>query len=106
MRDYAICPVIWHYEVASVIGRAIAAQHLTMRAAETFLNDISTLDIRVATEVGSLTDRVKFAAKYQLTGYDAAYLALAMSTSLPLATFDDKLQGAAQAAGVKLIVGV
>ena len=105
MRDYAICPAIWHFEVASVIARAVAAADLTRAAAEMFLNDVSTLDMRIVTETGSLVDLVKLAEEFQLTGYDAAYLALSLERSLPLATFDEKLQRAAQAAGVKLLAG-
>jgi len=52
--------------------------------------DISLHPIR-ALEVVSL------ALRYQLSGYDAAYLWLATELNAPLATFDEKLAAAAQA---------
>jgi len=41
--------------------------------------------------------------RHQLTAYDSAYLVLAQREGLPLATSDEKLQAAAQAAGVPLV---
>lgn len=43
------------------------------------------------------------ARKYQLSGYGAAYLNLAMEARVPLATLDEKLIAAARDAGVELI---
>lgn len=43
------------------------------------------------------------ARRHGLTAYDAAYLELAIRERLPLATLDDKLRQAAQAAGVALV---
>lgn len=42
------------------------------------------------------------AVNYNLTGYDAAYLELAMRKTLPIATLDDELRKAARAAGIEL----
>ena len=44
----------------------------------------------------------RLAVQYGLSGYDAAYLELAVRKSLPLATLDADLQDAAKAAGVEL----
>ena len=43
------------------------------------------------------------ARTYQLSGYDAAYLELALREGLPLATVDGNLKTAAVAAGVPLL---
>jgi predicted nucleic acid-binding protein len=43
------------------------------------------------------------AERHRLTAYDAAYLELVLRTGLPLATLDDDLRKAAQAAGVALV---
>jgi predicted nucleic acid-binding protein len=40
---------------------------------------------------------------YRLSGYDAAYLELAIRKGLPLATLDDELRRAAIAANVDLV---
>jgi predicted nucleic acid-binding protein len=44
----------------------------------------------------------RLAIEHGLSGYDAAYLELAIRKGLPLATLDEDLQKAAQAAGVDL----
>jgi predicted nucleic acid-binding protein len=43
------------------------------------------------------------ADRFRLTLYDAAYLELAQRTSLPLASLDAELGGAARALGVPLL---
>ena len=43
------------------------------------------------------------AERYVLTGYDAAYLELAIRHRLPLAALDSDLIKAARAAGVELV---
>lgn len=52
---------------------------------------------------GSDTGIFAMADRHNLTGYDAAYLALAIEDSLPLATLDRKLATAARAAGVTVL---
>ena len=51
---------------------------------------------------GTGADRLvlALAERHGLSGYDASYLALAMSQNLPLATLDRKLAAAARAQGV------
>lgn len=44
----------------------------------------------------------ELAQSHRLTNYDAAYLALALGTGLPLATNDAALRRAAAASGVKI----
>ena len=43
------------------------------------------------------------AYEYRLSGYDAAYLELAIRKGLPLATLDEELRRAAVAVGVGLV---
>ncbi|MGH9662692.1 MAG: type II toxin-antitoxin system VapC family toxin [Bryobacteraceae bacterium] len=46
-------------------------------------------------------DAHRLAVEHGLSGYDAAYLEVAIRKGLPLATLDEDLQKAAQAAGVE-----
>ncbi|WP_108724312.1 PIN domain-containing protein [Phyllobacterium zundukense] len=46
---------------------------------------------------------LSIALKHNLSAYDAAYLALAIDQSLPLATNDRKLAAAARAEAVKIL---
>ena len=41
--------------------------------------------------------------RFQLTAYDASYLALALAQRVPFATFDKKLASAAALAGIVLL---
>ncbi len=45
----------------------------------------------------------KLAVQYRLTGYDAAYLELAIRKGLPLASLDEDLNKSALKAGVQLV---
>lgn len=50
----------------------------------------------------SLASQVRFANRFNVQGYDALYLALALETGAELATLDNGLRNAAKAAGAKL----
>ncbi|MFI3905511.1 type II toxin-antitoxin system VapC family toxin [Ochrobactrum sp. S1502_03] len=49
---------------------------------------------------GSDSAILSLSERYGLSGYDASYLALALSENVPLATGDRKLAGAARAEGI------
>jgi predicted nucleic acid-binding protein len=70
-----------------------------------FLERLRTLPVdpteQTASEILTLP---ALAQRYQLTNYDAAYLALAAATNLPLATNDSALRRAAASAGVKIFL--
>ncbi len=86
-------PYLLQAEVASVGVKK--SRHAQPQAAMDGLLLFQSMDINLhpvrALEVFSL------ALRYQLSGYDAAYLWLAAELKAPLATFDKKLAAAAQA---------
>ena len=85
-------PFLLQAEMASVAVKKSrqAQQQIAQEGMVLFQSmDISLHPIR-ALEVVSL------ALRYQLSGYDAAYLWLAAELNAPLATFDEKLAAAAQ----------
>lgn len=70
--------------------------------AAAFLDDLYKLRIDTGS-VRAGEDRLfGVAREYGLSGYDAAYLDLAMSSGLPLATVDKDMRKAAVKAGVSL----
>ena len=97
-------PVLWLYEVVSVLAKAQRTASITADKAHGFLEDLKSLDITVDDDsLGHIFGEVhKLAVEYRLSGYDAAYLELGIRKGLPLATLDEELQKAAQTAGVKL----
>jgi predicted nucleic acid-binding protein len=97
----AFVPVLWRYEVSAVLARAQRVGALSASEAEDFIANLGEQDI-VADMIGIarvLTEVHRLATAFRLTSYDAAYLELALSRNLPLATLDAELRRACEAAG-------
>jgi predicted nucleic acid-binding protein len=97
-------PVLWLYEVVSVLAKAQRTASITTDKAHGFLEDLRSVNIAVDDEsFGHIFGDVHgLAIVYGLSGYAAAYLELAIRHGLPLATLDEDLKKAAQSAGVEL----
>lgn len=97
-------PVLWLYEVVSVLAKAQHRGWITAEKVRGFLEDLRSLDIRVDEDSAGriLGDVHPLAVDLGLSGYDAAYLELAIRKSLPLATLDEALQRAARKIGLEL----
>jgi predicted nucleic acid-binding protein len=101
----ALVPVLWRYEVVNVLVQSTKRGRITRPKALAFLDDLTALPITVdrdGLDVAFTTVHT-LAERYLLTGYDAAYLELALRQNLPLATLDQELITAARAAGVRLL---
>lgn len=100
----ALVPGLWHIEAASVLVRAEKKGHVTEAQTGQFLAFVTALGLETdhATAAAPLA---ALARARGLTGYDAAYLDLAIRSGLPLATADEDLGRAALAAGVALYLG-
>jgi predicted nucleic acid-binding protein len=92
----------WPLEVANTLVMAERAKRSTEAEATKWLSFLRLLPIRVDAELATRAwpDIMQVARQYGLTSYDAAYLELALRLSLPLASLDRDLRGAAGAAGV------
>ena len=97
-----IVPRIWWYELRNALlmnerrGR-ISQQQVLDTLADSLEMGIS---IDEAHEESLLLD---LARRFELSVYDAAYLETALRRSLPLATLDRRLRGAAEALGIALL---
>jgi predicted nucleic acid-binding protein len=105
-RDAAIVPAIWPIELANGLRSAERRGRLDRQSVEAVGALLMALPIQV--EESSRLDEalgriLPLALEASLTAYDAAYLDLALRHGLPLATADDQLARAAQAAGVTLV---
>ena len=89
----AIVPYLWLYEVTSVLAREQKEGRLSAMEASDFIADLNRFNIQVDPESADyiLTDVRHLAITHGLTGYDAAYLELAIRKRLPLATLDQEL---------------
>ena len=102
----AVVPVIWLYEVISVLAKAQKSKSIASEKAEAFLSELrSSVTIRVDWDGSDriLTDVHKLAVTNRLSGYDAAYLELALRKRMPLASLDEDLKRAAIASGINLV---
>ena len=102
--ETAIVPELWHLEVANTLVVGERRKRTTQANTVTWLGFLSSLPIEVEeeTKAHAFGDTISLARDHGLSAYDAAYLELAMRRGLPLATLDDKLKAAAQAAGVPI----
>jgi predicted nucleic acid-binding protein len=99
----AVVPQLWPLEalngllIAERRGRIDTARRHRLAG---FLQQLPvTIDDETTARLWGAT--AQLAERHRLTAYDAAYLELAMRLSLPLATLDRALIGAATAAGVR-----
>lgn len=98
----AAAPTLFWHETRNLMVTAERRKRIDAGGALEYLSEIRSLSIR---DCGAGDDRriIDLALARNLTAYDAAYLALAVSERLPLATLDRKLAYAAEAEGVPVL---
>jgi predicted nucleic acid-binding protein len=96
--DRAVVPSLWHWEIANTLVVLERKGRLT-DAGAVYSSVVRHLPISIADDGAQShsLEEIELARRHQLSIYDAAYLALAKSSSLPLATLDGKLARAAVA---------
>ena len=106
VRAVAVVPSLWAYEVGNVL--LLGERRKRSNAVETsrWVAMLMALPIELdAAAPRQVLDAVlPVARSHDLTVYDAAYLELALRRGLRLASLDDKLLVAAQAAGVSRFI--
>ena len=101
-----VVPALWHLEIANGLAMAERRKDLTADDVAEALDQLElTATTKLDTALGLISSRdvLSIASSFQLTAYNAAYLWLARSEGLPLATLDKPLRAAAGKAGVKLV---
>lgn len=103
-ESQAVVPSLFALEAANVIAKVESKGVVTEADAQRFIALIGRLNLVTdqATATHALGDTLNLARRYKLSAYDAAYLELAQSTGLPLATLDANLANAATIAGVPI----
>ena len=98
-EEGGVAPRIWWYELRNALLMNERRGRLSLQQVSDTLDDSLELGIAIDDEHdGSLL--LDLARGHGLTAYDAAYLEVAVRRSLPLATLDRRLRGAAEAIGV------
>ena len=100
--DTALVPHIWWYEVRNILLVSERRKLITAAEIVVFLNLLLDHPIQIdyAEDEHAI---LGLARQYQLSFYDAAYLAVALRHRAPLATLDKDLRAAAIATGVSLL---
>jgi len=100
--DGALVPALFRWEVQSVVVRAYRDGRLSEELMETALTSLRDLPIAIEDPGRRLMfgGEAALSLRYDVTPYDAAYLAVALDYALPLATADSDLAHAARDAGV------
>jgi predicted nucleic acid-binding protein len=99
-----VAPHHFPIEVAHNLLRAERLHRASRNEIDIFLLDLKKLSMRLdePIDLERLDQVVTLGRRYMLSGYDAAYIELALRTGLPLATRDAALAAAAEKADVVL----
>lgn len=105
LREQAVVPPIWPFEVANALTGAMRARRMKPADAARFvaLLDSFPLGLEPRGMDGVFQKVLPLAREQGLSCYDAAYLELARRLGLPLATLDNALRRAAGRVGVALL---
>lgn len=106
LAEGATVPALWTYEVGHVLLKAERNRELTADNAEQAMRALLRLPVTVAHRDRQSPTWLRgwhLAWKARISFHDAAFLDLALTLNLPLATFDGGLRQAAVQAGVGLL---
>jgi predicted nucleic acid-binding protein len=97
-----IAPQLMQQEVASKL--LAKGRHLKWGEARTaeYGETIDAIGVRLLDVSSLVAAHIRFSTRWNVQGFDAVFLALAMSTRATLATFDGGLIAAARSAGVEV----
>jgi predicted nucleic acid-binding protein len=101
----ALVPAIWPVEVANALLIAERRNRIVLAQVTALLQRIAALPIAVLPidPLRAFDYILPVARQHSLSGYDAAYLDLALRQCLPLATLDEQLRRATKTTGVVLL---
>ena len=101
----AIVPAIWPAEVGNALLAGERRRRISAAGVSRSLALLRYLNIRLDSKDPRMRveEWVSLARSQKLSVYDAAYLAVAISEGIPLATLDRTLAGAARRLGVDLL---
>jgi predicted nucleic acid-binding protein len=101
----AVVPALWRLEVVNSLTMAMRRNRIDAEFRRAALADLALLDITTDqhTDSHAWAETLHLADRHRLTLYDAAYLELSQRRRLPLATLDQELRAAAEAAGTKTL---
>lgn len=105
LHERVVVPVVWPLEVGNALLMAVRRGRITDKDMRRLAGQLGSLPIDIDQDSGkqALGDVLDLANRLKLTTYAAAYLELALRLTLPLATLDQRLREACEAAKVKVL---
>lgn len=101
-REPYHAPALWRLEVVNALRSLERRRAISADAAATAADIVDRMQPVVHEAAMPLVDLLRLARKFDLSAYDANYLALALELGLPIACSDGPLRSALGKAGVKL----
>jgi predicted nucleic acid-binding protein len=103
--DTAVAPSFWPHEVLNALLVGEKRKRISRELVQLFLKDLAILPIALQQSPAlNVFDEVQHVSRdHGLTACDAAYLALAVASNLPLATLDADLARACKKARVRSV---
>ena len=101
--DSAIAPSFWPHELLNALLVGEKRKRISGDLIRAFLTDLATLPIVLQeSQADAVFDGIQsLSREHGLTAYDAAYLDLAQTNGLPVATLDEDLMRACARTGVE-----
>jgi predicted nucleic acid-binding protein len=105
VEEGAVVPALWRLEIANGLQMALRRKRVDAAFRDNALAELAAMAISVdgETDAHAWSTTLRLSDQFRLTVYDAAYLELARRRQLPLATLDQALRAAAQAAGTETL---
>jgi len=97
-------PAVWPLEFANALRQLERRKLLSELQVDTIIDLVEPLDIVVHRDAPPIRRLAAIGRDYDLSAYDASYLALALDLRYPVACRDGGLRHALRAAGAKLAV--
>ncbi len=101
-REPYHAPALWRLEVVNALRSLERRRALSADAADTAIDILGRMHPVIHEAAMPLVDLLRLARKFDLSAYDASYLALALELRMPIACSDGALKGVLTRAGVKL----
>ncbi len=95
-------PSLWRLETANALRSLERRRAISADAADTAVGILERMEPVIHETAIRLGELLRLARKYDLSAYDAAYLALALELKMPLACGDGPLRAASGRAGIRL----
>lgn len=101
-REPYHAPTLWRLEVVNAVRSLERRRAMAPDAAEVAVDILERMQPIFHEAAMPLPDSLKLARRFDLSAYDANYLALALELRLPIACTDGALRSVLGRAGVKL----